>query len=165
MKVSPRGRKALIHHEGLRRRPYLDSVLLWTTGIGHLIAPKEHLKMTLEDRKAAKAAGKLTCPPEWNRVLTYEEVDKLLEQDLQIVERAVLRLCPNGLTQGRFDALCSFAFNLGTGGLQRSKVRARHNRGDYQGAADAFLRYRFASGVVQRGLETRRKDERAMYLS
>ena len=44
----------LKHHEGVRKKPYLDSVLLWTTGVGHLIAPPEHLKMTLEQRKEAK---------------------------------------------------------------------------------------------------------------
>ena len=164
MKVSPRGRKALMHHEGVRRRPYLDSVLFWTIGVGHLIAPLEHRKMTMEERIVAKREGRLACPPDWNRVLTNEEVDKLLEEDLQSVERSVLRLCPRGLTQGRFDALCSIAFNIGAGALQRSSIRQRHNRGDFEGAADAFLKYRMAGGKVSKGLETRRKDERAIYL-
>lgn len=164
MNMSPKGRKALIHHEGVRRRPYLDIALLWTTGVGHLIAPVEHRKMTMEERIAAKREGRLTCPPEWNRTLTYEEVDQILQDDLRRFERGVLRYCPRGLTQGRFDALCSFAFNVGLGGLQNSSVRRRHNRGDYQGAADAFLKYRIAGGKVSKGLKIRRKDERAIYL-
>ena len=79
-------------------------------------------------------------------------------------ERGVLRLCPVGLTQGRFDALVSFAFNAGLGALQKSSIRQRHNRRDFAGAADAFLKYRLAAGVVQKGLVIRRQDERARYL-
>lgn len=164
MNVSPKGRQALCHHEGVRKKPYLDSVLLWTTGIGHLIAPATHLKMTWDERKAAKAAGNLPCPAEWNRTLTDAEVDSILQNDLIRFERGVLRYCPTSLTQGRFDALVSFAFNAGLGGLQKSSIRAKHNRSDFDGAADAFLLYRMAGGKVSKGLETRRKDERAMYL-
>ena len=155
----------LKYHEGVRRKPYLDSVLLWTTGVGHLIAPKAHLEMTFVQRKAAKAAGLLHCPEEWNRGLTNAEVDEILAYDLGRFERGVLRLCPNGLTQGRYNSLVSFAFNAGLGRLQSSSIRTKHNRGDFDGASDAFLLYRMAGGVVQKGLETRRKDERAMYLS
>ena len=165
MKVSKQGRVALAHHEGVRKKPYLDSILLWTTGVGHLIAPLEHQKMTLDQRKAAKAAGQLACPAEWNRVLTDDEVISILEADLVRFERGVARLCPASLTQGRFDALTSFAFNAGLGGLQKSSIRQCHNRSDFDGAANSFLKYRIAGGVVQKGLIVRRNDERAMYLS
>ena len=154
----------LKHHEGVRKKPYLDSVLLWTTGVGHLIAPPEHLKMTLEQRKEAKKAGLLACPAEWNRTLSDDEVDSILTADLARFERGVLRYCPTGLTQGRYNGLVSFAFNAGLGRLQSSSIRAKHNRGDFSGAADAFLLYRMASGVIQKGLVIRRNDERAMYL-
>lgn len=164
MKVSDKGRVALAHHEGVRKKPYLDSVLLWTTGVGHLIAPPEHLAMTLDQRKEAKSAGKLKCPKEWDRKLSDDEVLDILEKDLVRFERGVARLCPVNLTQGRFDALTSFAFNAGLGGLQKSSIRQCHNRGDIQGAADSFLKYRLAAGVVQKGLVIRRQDERAMYL-
>jgi lysozyme len=123
------------------------------------------MKMTLTQRKEAKAAGLLKCPAEWDRSLTNVEVDEILKADLGRFERGVLRLCPGGLTQGRYNALISFAFNAGLGRLKSSSIRARHNRGDFDGASDAFLLYRMAGGVVQKGLETRRKDERAMYLS
>ena len=165
MKVSEKGRIALAHHEGVRKKPYLDSVLLWTTGVGHLIAPPEHLAMTLDERKAAKAAGKLKCPSAWNRTLSDDEVLAILEADLARFERGVARLCPVNLNQGRFDALVSFAFNAGLGRLQGSSIRQCHNRQDFEGAANSFLKYRMAAGVVQRGLEIRRRDERAMYLS
>ena len=164
MKMSVAGRQFLMHHESVRNKPYLDSVLLWTTGVGHLIATPEQLRMTLDERKAAKANGALICPIEWNRKLSNDEVDRILQDDLLRFERGVLRMCPNGLTQGRFDALVSFAFNAGLGGLQKSSIRQRHNRGDFAGAADAFLKYRLAAGKVFRGLEIRRNDERSLYL-
>jgi len=165
MKVSAQGRAAICHHEGFRRRPYLDSVLLWTVGVGHLIAPQEHLSMTLAQRKAAKLSGNLKYPIEWNRKLSDQEVDQILQSDLAKFERGVLKYCPANLTQSRFDALVSFAFNAGLGSLQRSSIRAKHNRGDILGAADAFRLYRIASGAIQRGLVSRREDERLMYLS
>ena len=165
MKVSDKARIAIMHHEGVRNKPYLDSVLLWTTGVGHLIAPSEQLRMTLDERKTAKANGTLICPIEWNRRLSDDEVDSILQIDLQRFERGVLRYCPSGITQGRFDALVSFAFNVGLGTLQRSTLRQKHNRGEFNGAADEFLKYCKAAGKVLKGLENRRKDERAIYLT
>ena len=165
MIISPKGLLSVKHHEGVRVKPYLDSIALWTTGVGHLIAPPDQLKMTLADRKHAKSIGFLPCPKEWNRTLTMDEVDEILKSDLRRFESGVLRYCPVGLTQSRFDAMVSFAFNCGLGTLQRSSIRLRHNRGDYEGAAEAFLLYTKAAGVVQKGLVTRRNDERAMYLA
>ena len=75
------------------------------------------------------------------------------------------RLCPVGLTQPRFDALVSISFNFGLGTLQRSSIRMKHNREDFEGAADAFLLYTKAGGKILKGLVTRRNDERAVYLS
>lgn len=165
MKMSDEGRKMLKHHEGFRRKPYLDAVLLWTVGVGHLIATPEQLKMTLAERKLAKSEGRLKCPTEWMKPLTDAKVDQILQDDLRRFERGVLRYCPNNLNQGRFDALVSFAFNAGLGALQKSSIRMKHNRGDFDGAANAFMLYRFAAGKEFRGLVKRRNDERLTYLS
>jgi len=165
MIISDRCLLSIKQNEGVRVKPYLDHILLWTTGVGHLIAPPEHMKMKLEERKAAKAAGLLTCPPEWNRTLTMEEVDEILRTDLRRFESGVPKFCPVHLTQGRFDAMVSFSFNCGLGALQRSSIRMRHNRGDFEGASDAFLLYNKAAGTVNKGLTRRRNEERAMYLS
>ena len=165
MNISERCLESIKRNEGVRMKPYLDHILLWTTGVGHLIAPSDQMKMTLDERKAAKAKGKLPCPKEWDRTLTNEEVDKILREDLRRFESGVLRYCPVGLTQGRFDGMVSFSFNCGLGTLQRSSIRMRHNRGDYEGAADGFLLYNKAAGVVNKGLTRRRNEERLMYLS
>ena len=164
MNISERGLESIKRNEGVRVKPYLDVILLWTTGVGHLIAPPEQMKMTLDERKAAKAKGNLPCPKEWDRTLTNEEVDQILRSDLRRFESGVLRYCPTGLTQGRFDAMVSFSFNCGLGTLQRSSIRMRHNRGDFEGASDAFLLYTKAGGIVNKGLTRRRNEERAIYL-
>jgi lysozyme len=94
------------------------------------------------------------------------EVDAILSQDLARFERGVARLCPASTShQGQFDALVSFAFNVGLGNLQRSSIRMRYNRGDIEGAADAFLMWTKAAGKVLPGLVKRRNDERALFTS
>jgi lysozyme len=158
MKVSQKLIEMVKHHEGVRMRPYRCPALLWTVGVGRVIDPS-HIGVKFEDRK------NLPIPAGWDRTLTMAEVDDLLQQDLHRFEAGVLRLCPNGLNQSRFDALVSFSFNVGLGNLQRSSVRMRHNRGDYDGAADAFLMWTKAAGKILPGLVKRRQDERSVYLS
>jgi lysozyme len=92
------------------------------------------------------------------------EVDEILAKDLARFESGVQRLCPSGLTPGRFGALVSFAFNVGLGNLQNSTLRMKHNRGEFDGAAEEFLKWNKAGGKELKGLTTRRKDERALYL-
>jgi lysozyme len=104
--------------------------------------------------------------PEDNRTFTMEEVDAILQKDLSRFLAGVLRYCPSSAnSQGWIDSLVSFSFNVGLGTLQRSTLRQKHNRGDYVGAAEEFLKYTKAGGKVLKGLENRRKDERALYLS
>lgn len=158
MKVSQKLIEMVKHHEGIRFRPYRCPALLWTVGVGRVIDPA-HIGVKFEDRK------NLPIPAGWDRTLTIAEVDQLLAEDLARFERGVERLCPDGLTQPRFDALVSFAFNVGLGNLQRSTLRMRHNRKDYQGAGEAFMMWTKAAGKVLPGLVKRRKDERALYLS
>ena len=146
------------HDEGVRTKPYRCPALLWTVGVGHVIDPN-HIKVKLEDRK------NLPIPPGWDRTLSMEEVDEILRQDLAKFEAGVRRLCPNDLTPGRLGALVSFAFNVGLGNLQRSTIRMKHNRGEFQEAADAFLMWTKAGGKELPGLVKRRKGERALYLS
>ena len=156
MKVSKQCIEMIKHHEGVRTRPYRCPALLWTVGVGHVIDPN-HIKVKFEDRK------NIALPDERNRVLSMAEVDRILAEDLANFERGVLRLCPTGLTQGRFDALVSFSFNVGLGNLQRSTIRMKHNRGDFEEAAEAFMQWTKAGGKELPGLVKRRKDEKALY--
>ena len=95
-----------------------------------------------------------------------DEVDNLLAQDLARFERGVARYCPIATAhQGIFDALVSFAFNVGLGNLQRSGLRMKTNRGEFDEAAEEFMKWTKAAGKVLPGLVKRRKDEQALYLS
>ena len=159
MKVSAAAIQMIKHHEGVRTKPYRCPALLWTVGVGHVIDPS-HTAVKYEERKS------LPIPAGWDRVLSMGEVDSILAQDLGRFERGVLRLCPAALgNQGIFDALVSFSFNVGLGNLQRSGLRMKTNRGDFDEAADEFLKWTKAAGRVLPGLVKRRKDEQALYLS
>jgi lysozyme len=158
VKVSKEAIEGIKKDEGVRTKPYRCPALLWTVGVGHVIDPN-HIRVKLDERK------NIPLPPEWDRVLSMAEVDAILANDLATFERGVLRLCPSGLTQGRFDALVSFSFNVGLGNLQRSTIRMKHNRGDFEGAAESFMAWTKAGGKELPGLVKRRKHERALYES
>ncbi len=159
MKVSKAAIDMIKHHEGVRTKPYRCPALLWTVGVGHVIDPT-HATVKYEERKS------LPIPAGWDRTLTMDEVDGILSQDLGRFERGVVRLCPAAVgNQGIFDSLVSFAFNVGLGNLQRSSLRMKTNRGEFEDAADEFLKWTKAGGKVLPGLVKRRNDERALYLS
>ena len=158
MKVSPRCIEMVKHHEGCRTRPYQCPALIWSVGVGHVIDPS-HAAVKYEERHT------LPIPEGWDRSLSMGEVDAILAQDLGRFERGVARLCPAAVNhQGRFDALVSFAFNVGLGNLQRSSLRMKTNRGEFEEAADEFMKWTKAGGRVLPGLVKRRQDERALYL-
>jgi lysozyme len=159
MKTSSKAKEMIKHHEGVRLKPYLCPAKLWTVGVGHVLYP-EQANMKLEDRKD------LWLHPEDNRVWTMEQVNALLEFDLNRFERGVARLCPSSTSnQNHFDALVSFSFNVGLGSLQKSSLRMKYNRGEYEEAANEFLKWAKAGGKVLPGLLKRRSDEKALFLS
>ena len=159
MKVSAAAIDMIKHHEGVRTKPYRCPALLWTVGCGHVIDPT-HAAVKYEERKS------LPISAGWDRTLTMDEVDRILAQDLSRFERGVVRLCPAAVgRQGVFDSLVSFAFNVGLGNLQRSGLRMKTNRGDFEEAAEEFMKWTKAAGKVLPGLVKRRQDERALYLS
>jgi lysozyme len=148
MKVSDKLIQMLKHHEGVRSKPYRCPAGLWTVGVGHLIGDGKSL------------------PESWNKIFTQEEIDGILKRDLNRFELGVCKMLPNvRLRQCEFDALVSFSFNLGLGTFQRSTIRQALIRGDKEAAMESLMKYCRAGGKVLRGLENRRKDERAMFLA
>ena len=158
MNVSAKALKVIKHHEGLRFNPYRCPAKLWTIGVGHVLYPEQG-KLKIDDRDG------FSLRPEDDRKFTMDEVDAILAADLQRFERGVERFVSVPLTQGQFDALVSFSFNVGLGTLQRSTLRAKLNRGNKDGAADELLKYCMGGGKILKGLQNRRIDERAMFLT
>ena len=158
MNVSDKAIKMIMHHEGLRLKPYRCPAKLWTIGVGHVLYPDQG-KMAINERDGYQLR------PEDNRVFTQEEVNNILKADLKRFEQGVDRYITTQLTQGMFDALVSFSFNVGLGTLQRSTLRMKLNRGDKDGAAEELLKYCMAGGKILKGLQNRRLDEKALFLS
>ncbi len=158
-------------YEGFRSKPYLCPAHIWTIGCGHVLY-QEQIRLPVirkpgETRETIPMIrSEFPLKPEDNRVWTKTEIDELFRADVAHFERGVLRLVP-GVSgrQGSFDALVSFAFNAGLGNLQRSQIRMRANRGDWEGAAAAFRNFVTGGGKVLPGLVKRREAEIALFLS
>jgi len=92
-----------------------------------------------------------------------DEAEELLRLDVGVAERAVLRLIQVPLSDGQFDALTSFTYNLGSGSLQRSTLRRKVNRGEHEFVPAEFRRWVFAGGRKLKGLIRRREAEATLY--
>lgn len=145
------GRADLIRSEGVRRFAYNDSEKYATFGVGHLL---HRSPVTAADR------ARWGTPA---RPLSMKVVDTVLQADLAKFELAVrqaLRPVTLPVTQPMFNACCSLAFNIGTGGFASSSV-VRHLRDGHKAkAADAFLLWDTPPELIER-----RKHERLLFLS
>ena len=139
MNISERGLDLIKHHEGLRLQAYQDSVGVWTIGYGHTAGVK---------------AGD---------VCTEEQADLWLHMDLHNAEVCIEKCVAVPLTQGEFDAICSFTFNLGCGALRNSTLLRKLNASDYDGAVAEFKKWDHAGGKQLAGLTKRRAAEADLF--
>ncbi|MBF9834229.1 lysozyme [Enterobacter hormaechei] len=146
MQTSDKGIALIKQFEGCKLTAYQDSVGVWTIGYGW----------------TQPVDGK---PIRAGMAIKQETAERLLKTGLVSYESDVSRLVKVGLTQGQFDALVSFTYNLGARSLSTSTLLRKLNAGDYAGAADEFLRWNKAGGKVLSGLTRRREAERALFLS
>jgi len=93
---------------------------------------------------------------------TQQQADERFAKDLGTFERAVANLAPK-TTQSQFDALVSFAYNVGVQALRDSTLLRMHNAGDYAGAKAQFARWDKNDGKVMAGLTRRRAAEATLY--
>jgi GH24 family phage-related lysozyme (muramidase) len=140
--ITQNGLALIKQFEGFMAEPYLCPGGYWTIGYGHVIQN----------------------PKDYPYRLTRDEGLELLAKDVMIAERAVLRLISVPLTQGQFDALVSFTFNLGAGALQRSTLRRKVNREEHADVPAEFRKWVWAGGRKMNGLIKRRKAEAELYL-
>ena len=140
MKISEKGLALIRKFEGLELEPYVCPGGKLTIGYGH----------TGPDVKALKK-------------ITKDYAEALLLVDVVRFERAVNEFVDVPLRQGQFDALVSFAFNLGSNSLKGSTLLKKLNQGDEDGALGEFIRWNKAKGLVQRGLTERREAEQELF--
>ena len=104
--------------------------------------------------------------PDIGRGLTWtqEQCDERFARDLVKFEIGVSdALQGAATTQPQFDALVSFAYNVGVAALRTSTLLRKHRAGDFEGAAREFRRWNKNDGQVMRGLTRRRAAEEALY--
>lgn len=140
MKASQRCLALIKEFEGFREKAYQDVVGVWTIGYGFT--------------KGVQAGD----------TMTKAQANARLARELADYEAGVLKATGGNCTQPQFDALCSFAWNVGVKGMAGSSVIKAHNRGDYQAAARAFSLWNRAGNKVWPGLTRRRAAEAALYL-
>ncbi|QNM98958.1 lysozyme [Chitinimonas koreensis] len=140
MKISQRGLDLICRFEGLRLTAYLCPAGVLTIGYGHT-GPDVHERMTITEAQARA----------------------LLEADANRFAAEVADMLTINTSQDQFDALVSFAYNVGAPKLRGSTLLRRHNAGRFSDAASQFAVWNKAGGKVLAGLEARRRDEAMMY--
>lgn len=154
MKVGGQGKKLFIEWEGLRTKPYKDSGGALTIGVGHLLTADEKLTGLI------RLNGELIS---FYDGMTEEQCIALLEQDLKRFERAVNDYVDVELSQNQFDALVSFAFNVGVSAFKNSTLVRLLNQGHYDKVPEQLMRWVKDNGRTVQGLINRRRKEAELW--
>lgn len=139
--ITPAGLQLIMRHEGFSPTPYICPARVKTIGYGHVIEAGENFPAAISEKEA----------------------QMILQRDVGAAEHAVLRLIAVPLTNGQFDALVSFTFNLGSGALQRSILRRKVNRGEHEEVPQELMKWVWAAGRKLPGLIRRRAEESFIY--
>jgi lysozyme len=139
LRINDAGLQIIKDSEGLRLEAY-NLGGQWLIGYGHAATARAGMK------------------------ITEAQAEALLRQDVKDAEDGVRKAVTVPVNRNQFSAMVSLAYNLGVGGFGHSTVLAAVNKGDYNGAADAFLNHNKAGGKVLENLTKRREKERALFL-
>jgi lysozyme len=148
MKTSKKGIDLIKKYEGFVSKPYLCPAKVPTIGFGATYYA-DGRQVSMKDDPITQAAA----------------ID-LLKNMLTRYENAVNRYVQTEINQNQFDALVSFAYNLGCGALQKSTLLKKINNDP----CDPDIHYQFkrwvrANGIILDGLVKRRKSECDLYFS
>ena len=152
MKISDKGLQSIIAFEGMELNAYKCPAGVWTIGVGH----------------TGDVDG---VPVGRGMMITQAEAMELLRGDVARFEQYLNRQSfAARLTQGMFDALVSFVFNVGTGAFETSTMRKKLCMGASQEeVAKEFPKWVYGTlnGKKERlaGLVKRREKEREIFLS
>lgn len=141
MAASQRLLDMIKRYEGFREHPYICPGGQLTIGYGKAIKPGEYTS------------------------ISRENAEILLRNTVASFERSIKKLVKVPLNQNQYDALVSFAYNVGAGNFKNSTLLKKLNAGDYKGAADELLNWTRSKGKVLKGLVRRRDEERALFLT
>ena len=142
--LSKAGTAFIARFEGFRGQLYNDAANHCTIGYGHLV-----------HRGPIDGSE----PAEFRAGISQERALELLQEDAAEAAAAVKRSVKVPLSQAQFDALVSFAFNVGNGAFRDSTLLRLLNEANY-GAVEAQLaRWNKAGGRTLQGLVRRREAE------
>lgn len=147
-RLSKKGAAFIAHFEGFRGALYNDPAGHCTIGCGHLV---HHGPINGSE------------PAEFKRGITRERALELLQGDASSAAHEISRSVKVELSQSQFDALISFAFNVGNGAFRDSTLLRLLNQGDYGSVPAQLDRWTKAGGRTLPGLVTRRKAEGALF--
>lgn len=140
MKISQQGINHIKNFEGCKLKAYRDIVGIPTIGTGHTKGVK--MGMTI----------------------TQAQAEQFLKDDITPIEKALNNLHIN-FTQGEYDALCSWIFNLGIGSFNQSTMKKYILAGkDDISITDQLVKWHNAGGKPLLGLKRRRVVEANMFL-
>jgi lysozyme len=142
--------------EGNLPTVYKDGDGVLTIGIGHALTTSE------------RSSGKIVIngvPVHYKDGLTSAQIVSLCGQDTRKAEECVNGTVTVTLTQSQYNALVSFAFNVGTGAFASSTLLKKLNAGDYSAVPEQLRRWVRDGGRVVQGLVNRRNAEIALWNS
>lgn len=140
-KLSKVGADLIKKYEGCKLRAYKCPAGVWTIGFGHTGNVKE------------------------GQTISQEQADALFDKDVQRFVDGVNKCVKVEINQNQFDALVSFAYNLGVSALQKSTLLQYVNKKQFDKAAQEFDRWVKADGKVYKGLQNRRNSEEALFVT
>lgn len=146
MKLNSKGYDLIVKHEGLSLKPYLCPAKIPTIGYGNTYYPNGK-RVTLLDEP-----------------ITKEYALEIFKEIADRFAKAVSKLVVVPLNQNQFNALVSFAYNVGVANFQKSTLLKKVNKNKDDISIELeFNKWVFAKGVKLNGLVKRRKDESNIY--
>lgn len=140
MNISEKGINLIKSFEGCKLKAYLCPANVWTIGYGHTNGVYKGM------------------------TITQEQADKYFLDDIKPIEEYLNSLNVE-LTQGQYDALVSFTYNLGLGKLKSSTLLKCVKAKQFKAAAEQFAKWIYVNNKVSKGLINRRDKEKDLFLS
>ena len=148
MTISKKGLDLIKDFEGFSAKPYLCPAGVPTIGYGSTY---------YSDGKHVKVG---------DPSISKQKATEMLRHQVDVTYgAAVNRYVSTDLTQGQYDALVSFAYNLGAGNLKSSTLLKRVNQGKMGKASKEFMKWTKAGGRRLKGLVRRREAEKQLFLA
>ena len=147
--------------EGLRVFSYSDAGKAWAIGYGHNIKVGDVIngvkvgKAEIQelDRTQGKSLGGQPL------IISPEEADELFDKDLAKFEKGVCNGVTTEITQGQYDAMVSFSYNVGVGAFSKSTMLRKLNEGNVDEVPNQWMRWVNVNGQPNSGLRARRDEE------